>query len=141
MTDETRTIAQGLPTLDHRDNARLAELVAGLVREHKVDRLVLGLPLSMSGKPSRRSEQVLQLAGRLRNLLKLPVDLYDERHSTSRAVEVLDEVSGRQAPSTRPRSKGRSRSRRDAADRIAAILILQDYLSESEASAGPARDS
>jgi putative Holliday junction resolvase len=128
LSDETRLIAQGLPTLEHRDDARLVEQVATLVREHEVDLLVIGLPLSASGRPSARSEQVRQFANRLRNRLKLPVEFQDERFSTDRALDVLDEASDEPVRRERPASKGRSDRRKKAADRIAAVLILEDWL-------------
>ncbi|MBN2537879.1 Holliday junction resolvase RuvX [candidate division WOR-3 bacterium] len=132
LSDETRLIAQGLPTIEHRDDARLTEQVAALVAAHDVDLLVVGLPLSEDGRPSTRSEQVRQLANRLRNRLKLPVEFQDERFSTSRALDVLEEAEGKSAGRSRPASKGHGNRRKQAADRIAAVLILEDWLAESE---------
>jgi len=139
VTDPTRTIAQAFATVEHADETALVARVAELAKEHEVELIVIGLPLGPDGAATKRSEQVTQLANRLRNRLKLPVELHDERYSSNRAAEILAESQAdtyqfRPGPNTdrrlRPASKGRSRNRRLAADRLAAVLILEDYLSE-----------
>ncbi len=138
-TDPTRTIAQALETIEHKDDGALVDRVAQLVRDLDVEIVVVGLPLSADGNPTRRSEQVTQLANRLRNRLKVPVELHDERYSSNRAALILADSQAdcyqfRPGPTAarrlKPLSKGRSRNRRLAADRLAAVLILEDYLSE-----------
>jgi putative Holliday junction resolvase len=131
VSDPTRTIARGLPTLEHRDEDRLVAQVAALVREWEPALVVVGLPLSPDGNPTPRSVAVTRLANRLRNRFKLPVELQDERWSSNRAADVLAEARGRDEVRGRPSAKGRSRSRKLAADRIAAVLILEDWLAEA----------
>lgn len=119
ISDQTRTIVQGLPTIHHRSESALLAAICRLVAEHEVTAVVLGLPLGQSGKPSTRSKQVRRFGARLSRELQLPVTMFDERFSSSRAHEILDETyAGRLAP----------KKRRAAADRIAAMLILEDYL-------------
>ena len=127
VSDETRTIAQGLETIEHKTDDRLVEQVALLAKQHEAEKLVIGLPLSLSGKPSARSQQVTQLANRLRNKLKLPVELADERYTTTDATEVLAESRARDCVPGQ-RSAGRSRKNKLAANRIAATIILEEYL-------------
>ncbi|MFO7675606.1 MAG: Holliday junction resolvase RuvX [bacterium] len=130
VSDPTGTLARGLPTLEHRDEDRLVALVEALVREWEVARIVVGLPLSPDGEPTPRSEAVGRFANRLRNRFKLPVEFQDERWSSNRAADVLAEATGREPVRGRPASKGRSKSRKLTADRIAAVLILEDWLAE-----------
>ncbi|HDQ99769.1 MAG TPA: Holliday junction resolvase RuvX [candidate division WOR-3 bacterium] len=131
VSNSTGVIAQGLPTLEHKDEERLVTLVAGLIREWKVTHLVVGLPLSPDGNPTSRSEAVTRFANRLRNRFKLPVEFQDERWSSNRAADVLAEARGKKVPRGRPAAKGRSKTRKRAADRIAAVLILEDWLAEA----------
>ncbi|MFO7639468.1 MAG: Holliday junction resolvase RuvX [bacterium] len=138
VTDPTGTIPGGLPTLEHKDEERLVALVEGLVREWEVARIVVGLPLSPDGNSTSRSEAVTRFANRLRNRFKLPVEFQDERWSSNRAAEVMTETRGRSLPRGRPAAKGRSKSRKLAADRIAAVLILEDWLAEHRAPAATA---
>jgi putative Holliday junction resolvase len=65
VSDETRTIAQSLTTIYHHNETELIAAVAKLVKQYEVDLIVIGLPLSLSGKPSTRSEKIRHFASRL----------------------------------------------------------------------------
>jgi putative Holliday junction resolvase len=130
VSDPTRTIASALATIEHRDETALVNQLKPVIAEQEVDEIVLGLPLSQSGRPSARSAQVTAFGSRLAHLFKLPVHYCDERFSTSRAQQLLDEVYGDPAPRRgTPRRKTPSVQRKASAlDRIAAVLILEDFL-------------
>ena len=129
VSDPTRTIAQALPTIHHATESELLESLKRLIVEQKVDEVVIGLPVSQSGKPSRRSEQVRSFAGQLKKATGLPVVTSDERFSTARAIEVLEETRGsREFVPGRRAATGTDKKRREAVDRIAATIILEDYL-------------
>jgi putative Holliday junction resolvase len=120
VSDETRTIAQSLTTIHHYNEEELLAAIAKLVKQYEVDLIVIGLPLSLSGKPSSRSEKIRRFASRLAKRLHIPVELFDERLSTRYAQRVFAEVSGRPLhPHTASESP---------LDRIAATIILEDYL-------------
>jgi putative Holliday junction resolvase len=53
-----------------------------VVRELEVQRVVVGLPLSLSGGDSRQTEETRAFAARLGEELTVPVELYDERFTT-----------------------------------------------------------
>jgi putative Holliday junction resolvase len=129
VSDPTRTIAQALPTIHHSTESELLAALKRLIAEQDVDEIVIGLPVAQSGKPSRRSEQVRSSAGQLKKATGLPVTMGDERFSTTRAIEVLEEAGGGRhlAPGKRA-ATGRNKKRREAVDRIAATIILEDYL-------------
>ena len=129
VLDSTRTIAQARPTIHHESESELLDALKRLIVEQEVDEIVIGLPVAQSGKPSRRSEQVRSFAGQLRKATGLPVTTFDERFSTARANEVLEEVrGGRDLAPGRRAATGRDGKRREAVDRIAATIILEDYL-------------
>jgi putative Holliday junction resolvase len=131
VSDPTRTIAQALPTIHHATENKLLEALKRLLIEQEVDEVVIGLPVSQSGNPSRRSEQVRSFAGQLRKATGLPVTTFDERLSTARAIEVLEETrGGRELSPGRRAAVGRNKKRREAVDRIAATIILEDFLAE-----------
>jgi putative Holliday junction resolvase len=111
VSDPLGITAQGLPTFDRRTGA-LTEHIEKLAREYEVVRIVVGNPLSLSGRESGASAQARRLADELRATLSLPVDLWDERLSSTEANRIL----------------AGSRAEKGAADRIAAVLILQGYL-------------
>ena len=115
-----------------RDLARLRDLV----RDERVRRIVVGLPLHLDGTPSEMSEEAKSFAARVEKALGLPVEMMDERLSSWEANETLaSETSGKRAR--------RGSSVRDAAgqkskaplDEIAAAIILRDYLERTHARA------
>jgi putative Holliday junction resolvase len=122
VSDPTRTLATGLPTLEHRGLDPLAAAVQRLVGEYGADEVLLGLPLEMDGTRGRRAQEVERFAAELRARLSVPVTFWDERLSTVRAYRVLRE-SGVNA------KRGKER-----VDRLSAVLILQAYL---DAGGGP----
>lgn len=130
VSDETKTIAQGLPTIHHRSIHEQIDAVKRLIARHDVDEIVVGLPMGRSGKPSSRSRQVSGFVDMLAEMTALPVRTFDERFSTVRANEVLEEAYGRSDTRSRnrPPATGTAQKRRAAADKIAATIILEDYL-------------
>ncbi|HTW92531.1 MAG TPA: Holliday junction resolvase RuvX [bacterium] len=132
VSDPTRTIARALPTIHHASENELLAALKRLVAEQEADEIVVGLPVAQSGKPSRRSEQVRSFAGQLKKATGLAVTTFDERFSTARAIEVLEETRGRRdlTPGRRA-ATGKDKKRREAVDRIAATIILEDFLAEN----------
>ncbi len=114
-----------------RDLARLRELV----RDEKVRRIVIGLPLHLDGTPSEMSEETKSFAARVEKALGLPVEMMDERLSSWEARETVSaEGPGKRA---RRGSSGHSRTKeKSPLDDIAAAIILRDYLDKTRARAG-----
>ena len=69
-----------------RPNTRkgLNRLLAA-IRAQEPERVVVGLPLSLSGRDSAQTTAAREFAERLGELLELPVELYDERFTTALA--------------------------------------------------------
>jgi putative holliday junction resolvase len=132
VSDITRTIAQGLPTIEHKDEQHLLKALRQVIREQEVDEVVFGLPLAQSGKPSMRSEQVRSFAGQLKKATGLPVEFHDERFSTVRAAHVLERACSDPEHDVhhKPRVSHGAPKHKRAVDRIAATIILEDYLAE-----------
>ena len=57
------------------------------VAELEVERVVLGLPLSLSGSDSAQTRETRAFAERLSAAVSVPVELYDERFTTSLALQ------------------------------------------------------
>jgi putative Holliday junction resolvase len=116
ISDPLGITAQGLETI-RRKNKRLDfEQLARLVREYAVSEIVVGYPLRLSGAEGRQSEKMQLFAEDLRKKFGLPVHLWDERLTSSQANRVLREAE----LSIEKRGK--------AVDRLAAVLILQNWM-------------
>jgi putative pre-16S rRNA nuclease len=82
VSDPTGTLATPVePILRPGTRKGLARL-ADLVRERGAERVVVGLPLSLSGGDSPQTAETRAFAARLAERLTVPVELYDERFTT-----------------------------------------------------------
>jgi putative Holliday junction resolvase len=119
LSDVTRTVASPLQALPKKKFTVNAAELAGLVAEHDVGGIVIGLPINMDGSEGPRAQSARQFAANLAGKLDLPIALWDERLSTAAVIRTLIEADA-------------SRARRAAlVDKLAAAYILQgalDYL-------------
>jgi putative Holliday junction resolvase len=82
LSDPTQTLATPIePVLRPATRKGLAR-IDDLVREREVGRVVVGLPLSLSGADSTQTEETRAWAALLAERLTVPVELYDERFTT-----------------------------------------------------------
>jgi putative Holliday junction resolvase len=104
-----------LTVLDASDPA-LDDALRGLVADHDVEQIVVGLPIGLDGSEGAAAAAARAFADRVRAATGVRVDLYDERFSTVTAEQSL--IEG-----------GMRRERRRAVrDRVAAAVLLQSYL-------------
>ena len=118
-----------------------AERLATVVREQRIDELVIGLPLEASGTEGTMAEAARAWAASIEAALGLPVALRDERLSSHRAEERLGSMPrGRSGGPPTPTQREAYRAR---VDREAAAIILADELEAraagSSAAAGAPR--
>src|SRR5690349_21591152 len=85
VSDPTGVLATPLePVLAPGARRGLARL-RSLVRELEVERVVVGLPLSLSGGDSAQTAETRAFAAKLAQQVSAPVELYDERFTTKLA--------------------------------------------------------
>ncbi|MEE9276691.1 MAG: Holliday junction resolvase RuvX [bacterium] len=116
LSDPLGLTAQPLALIERENDGQVIEALDALVREHEVGRIVVGLPLSLSGGDSARTRRTRLFIRRLKGRLRLPVETWDERLSTAEADRTLREMA---VP------PGRRRAQRDV---ISAQLILQGFV-------------
>lgn len=93
VSDPTGTIARPLGIVERAAEGPGLARVAELVGEQEVDRVVVGLPLTLRG---RRGEQALateRFVEALREALDVPVELFDERFTTVLAGPAGDDAA------------------------------------------------
>ena len=87
VSDPTGTLATPLePILRPASKKGFAALKLRIA-ELEVERIVLGLPLSLSGADSAQTRETRAFAERLSSAVAVPVELYDERFTTSLAQQ------------------------------------------------------
>jgi putative Holliday junction resolvase len=98
-------------------DARALDAIAALCADREIERIVIGLPLHMSGGDSSMAAEVRTFAAKVAERTSLPITLVDERLSSVTAEDLL---KGR-TPARRRKEKGR-------VDAVAAAQILADYM-------------
>ena len=116
LSDPLGFTAQPLVSLTRKNDGQIASELENIAREREVKRLVVGLPLKLSGADSARTRRTRRFIEHLRRRLKMPVENWDERLSTTEAERALRDtaLSGQRRKAIR--------------DVTAAQLILQGYL-------------
>jgi putative pre-16S rRNA nuclease len=114
ISDELQLLAHPLETIPA--NEKPEERVAEIVREKKVDIVVIGIPKRMNGQIGTAATEVLQFVEKLRAVLPCPVATWDERLTTVAAQRALRDAGKK------------TRHTRAYVDQVAAQMILQSYL-------------
>jgi putative Holliday junction resolvase len=116
LSDPIGVTAQGLETFEG-DAAALLRHIEGLIRGYEVSTVVIGLPLSMSGREIEGTGRSRRLAEDIGERCGVEVLLRDERMSSLEVERVM-------------KRDGRIKKAGDI-DRLSAVLLLQSYLDES----------
>lgn len=82
LSDPTGTLATPIEPVLRPATRRGLDRVAELVANHEAERVVVGLPLSLSGADSAQTTETRAWAARLADAVPVPVELYDERFTT-----------------------------------------------------------
>jgi putative Holliday junction resolvase len=85
VSDPTGVLATPLEAIRAPDTRRGRARVRELVAELGVERVVVGLPLSLAGGDSAQTAEARAFAAGLGAALAIPVELYDERFTTRMA--------------------------------------------------------
>jgi putative Holliday junction resolvase len=119
---ETHTgLAHALVTIPATRDEESMRAIAALVEEWRPALLVVGLPVHADGMAHAMTERARRFARALEGRFGTRVELCDERFTTQAASGALREAGVR------------GRHRKSARDRVAAQLILQDYLDRRRA--------
>ena len=115
-SDRTGTVASPVAVLPAAEVVSRSRSFRRIVEDYEPDVLVCGLPRTLGGEVGPQAERVRRIAGELAGALGLPLEVVDERLSSSEAKRIL-------------REEGLSeRSMRGKVDMVAASLFLQTWL-------------
>lgn len=117
LSDPLGLTAQGLPTLERVNLRTDLDAIGRIAAENDVSLVVIGYPLHMDGREGRQTEFVRAFGETLTARTGLEVRYWDERLTSVEAGRVL-------------KSSGISIAKRArAADKLAAQILLENYLS------------
>ena len=117
ISDELEIAAHSLTTIQRSDQSRVFTSIKEIIEEYNVEEIVVGMPVMMNGTMGIQGEKVSRFVEELKNEITVPVRFMDERLSTRFVEKVLIDAD----VSRKKRGK--------VIDKLAAVVILQDYLS------------
>ena len=90
LSDPTGTLATPIDPIERPATRRGFARVTELVRGRGVERVVVGLPLGLSGADTDQTREARAFADRLAGAVAVPVEMYDERFTTAIAARATD---------------------------------------------------
>ena len=118
ISDELGIGAHPLCTIQRKSRKALLAELQELIAVHKVERIVIGLPLQLDGETGAQARKVKRFAEKLEQHVNLPIIFWDESFTTFEATQILQGT------------KKRRKKRKQVIDQVAAVLILEGYLEE-----------
>lgn len=119
ISDPTGAVVTPLAAVEPPDANRIAELASS----REVDRVVVGLPVTLSGEEGQQARLTRAFAAELGELLQVPVETHDERLTTRMAARSVRE--GALADE----------------DSIAAAHLLESYLAATATTQGEGEEA
>ncbi len=120
ISDDRKKVALPLATVEGGKKG-VANTVAALLQKKKeIEKILVGLPLLMSGKKGDMAKEVEAFAKALEEAIAIPVELCDERLSSKMADQGMRELSMNR------------KERAERVDMAAAALLLQCYLDKNQ---------
>jgi len=116
ISDESQAISFAKETINVIGIKASLNHIAGLVKRHSADKVIIGLPLNMNGTKGPEAEKALAFAERLQCRIQVEVLTFDERLTTVQGEHILIDAD-------MSREK-----RKKHIDKLAAQIMLQAYL-------------
>ena len=116
VSDELAVIATPRGLVHRQSYNKDAAAIGELVEQEQAERVLVGLPTGLSGRPTEQTRRAERFAEMLASRLSVPVELWDERLTTVMARRI------------RPSATRTPAREAESVDAVAAALILQSYL-------------
>lgn len=113
ISDADVRIATPLATIDN--DQKVKNTLSKIIKDKDVDKIVIGLPLSLKGKENNQAKKVRDIVRDLDLEDNIEVVFYDERFTTKIVEKGLDR-----------------KNKKNMSDILAATLILNDYLEKEK---------
>jgi len=119
VSDPLGITAQGITVITYSELDEALARIEDICSSYSIDKIVVGNPLKMNGSRGSSSDKAAIFAKVLHNRLGLPVEMIDERLTSASAERTL--LTGNVS----------RKKRRTVKDKLAAVLILEQYLAIS----------
>jgi putative Holliday junction resolvase len=116
LSDPDGLIAQALTVIHSVSRNKDIQTIGELLKEHQVERIVVGLPRRLDGTLGPEAKKAEEVAKEIERRLHVPTILWDERLTTVAAQKAMIEAGVKRE------------KRKEKIDAVAAALLLQGYL-------------
>lgn len=116
VCDRTEFLASPVGTIEERNFDACVKKVAYMAEQYEVGGIVVGYPKNMNGSIGPRADKCELFAEKLKEIVNVPVELWDERSTTVSAHNILNETNTR------------GKKRKAVIDAVAATIILESYM-------------
>ncbi len=116
ISDPLKKIAFPYRVIISRNREELLEILKDIILKENITRVIIGDPVNIQGKRSSLTEELYEIIDFLKDNLDVSAELFDERYSTATAHEDLKVMNIN------------NKKRRKVIDKIAAAIILQNYM-------------
>ena len=118
ITDELGITVQGLETIHHNGNDKLAlKKIEEIYQSYEIDTFVIGMPINMDGTKTQRVEITNKFIHKLKcKFNKVAIETVDERLTTVAAHKTMNYLNINK------------NNKRNIVDTISAVYILETYM-------------
>ena len=116
VCDKSEFLASPVCVITEREVNKVVDAVCNKAQELKAEEIVIGLPKNMDGSEGFRASACREFAGLVQQKSGITIVLRDERLTTVSAHKIMNTADVRGA------------KRKKTIDAVAAVLILEDYL-------------
>ena len=116
VSDLLMITAQGVKTIKRTSIKNDINELKKIIDEYKVTKIVAGVPKMLDGSIGIQGEKVLNFLEKLRKHIDLPIELEDERFTTTISERMLIEADVKR------------KKRKEVIDKLAAVQILSSYM-------------
>ncbi len=116
VSDKSEGFAFPKCVINEYNTEKLIVKICEKAKELSAELIVVGLPKNMDGSLGWRAEECTEIANKIKTATNLEVVMWDERCTTVSAHTALNFTDTR------------GKKRKEVVDAVAAVIILEDYL-------------
>lgn len=120
ISDKTKTLVKPLTIIKYHNDQELFIEIKNILLSYEIEKIILGFPKNMNNTEGKSAKKVLQFKEDLESFTCIPIELIDERLTTSEAENILLEADFNR------------RKRKEIIDGMAAAIILETYIKKEK---------
>jgi len=116
VSDDEGRLARSIGIVDRKTHPDHIDELIRIITQENPAAIIFGLPLSIDDEETAMSKEVREFATVIEQRVNLPIHFIDESFTSKKAAELM------------MHRKKKARRDKSLSDRIAACLILQEYI-------------